>query len=407
MNVPNDRRDPRIRPEGPRPAGKRFRTDPAPRPQAPRPMQGRPQGSPYRATSPSRGVANRRAAKRRASALPALLLGGLILGVALYFIVPAVGSLLFPASSSVPAGEEVQVTIPEGASGDTIASELSKAHVVENPKDYYAAVERLDAALSIKPGEYLFKTGQDPEEVVRQLVEGPNVEGSKLVIQEGLTVQQTAANIESTYGIPAEEFLAQAKASNYEGDYPFLKGAYDDSLEGFLYPKTYSLGEAPTADEIIRALLDQFEVETKGLALSEGANGLSIHELISLASLVERETALADERPLVASVIYNRLKIDMPLQIDAAIVYARGGGNQPVTYADLEIDSPYNVYRNYGLTPGPICSPSVSSIKAAISPAETDYLYYVASSKNDGSHHFTDDYDEFLAYSEEYSGAGA
>ena len=126
-----------------------------------------------------------------------------------------------------------------------------------------------------------------------------------------------------------------------------------------------------------------------------------------MASLIERETAVEDERPLVASVIYNRLDADMPLQIDAAIVYARGGGSQGVTYSDLEIDSTYNVYKNKGLTPGPICSPSISSIKAAIEPADTDYLYYVASSAMDGTHKFSSDYDQFLKDREEYSGSAS
>ena len=121
-----------------------------------------------------------------------------------------------------------------------------------------------------------------------------------------------------------------------------------------------------------------------------------------MASLIERESAVADERPQIASVIYNRLDAQMPLQIDAAIVYARGGGSQTVTYDDLEIDSPYNVYKNTGLTPGPICSPSISSIEAALHPADTDYLYYVLSSANDGTHKFSETYDEFLQNRQEY-----
>ena len=101
--------------------------------------------------------------------------------------------------------------------------------------------------------------------------------------------------------------------------------------------------------------------------------------------------------------MYNRLAIDMPLQIDAAIVYARGGGSDPVTYDDLEIDSPYNIYQNLGLTPGPICSPSVSSIEAALNPSDTDYLYYVASPDGDGTHRFSSDYEQFERDSQEYS----
>ncbi len=320
-----------------------------------------------------------------------------------FVVVPRVTDLFMAEQTpSVEAGIEVQLNIPEGSSGDQIAQILSENHVIENPKEYYAAVRQLGADTSIKPGDYLFTTGQDPIDVVQQLVDGPNVEGIRLTIQEGLTVNQTAARVEEVFGISADDFLAQAKASNYVADYPFLEGAYNDSLEGYLYPKTYSFTQTPTADEIIRALLDQFVKETQGLSLEDGAHGLTEQEIISMASLIERESAVADERPQIASVIYNRLDAQMPLQIDAAIVYARGGGSQTVTYDDLEIDSPYNVYKNTGLTPGPICSPSISSIEAALHPADTDYLYYVLSSANDGTHKFSETYDEFLQNRQEY-----
>ena len=323
--------------------------------------------------------------------------------------IAAIALFVFPrvfggqgAQSAIEAGQPVTLTIPDGSSGDAIATLLSQNHVIEDPSAYYAAVKRLNAETSLKPGDYSFTTGQDPLEVVKQLVSGPNVEGVKLTVQEGLTVDQTAANVEAAYGIPADEFKAQAKASNYEADYPFLAGAYDDSLEGYLYPKTYSFSGTPTADQVIRAMLDQFKTETSGIDLSSAPNGLSAQEIVTMASLIERETAVESERANVASVIYNRLEEGMPLQIDAAIVYARGGGNQLVSNDDLQIDSPYNVYKNQGLTPGPICSPSISSIKAALQPASTDYLYYVASAKGDGSHKFSSDYDQFLSDKADY-----
>lgn len=341
------------------------------------------------------------------SPIPIIIAGVVIaalVAAVIFFVVPAVGSLFSSSQEpSVEAGVEVEVTIPEGASGDQIASILSENHIIEDPKVYYATVREMQADMLLKPGDYLFTTLQDPNEVVQQLIDGPNIVGVTLTIQEGLTVDQTAARVEETYGIPADDFLAQAKASNYVDDYPFLEGAYDDSLEGYLYPKTYSLGDEPTSDEIIRALLDQFVVETEGLNLEDGANGLSAQEIVSLASLVERETAAVDERSLVASVIYNRLDAGMPLQIDAAIVYARGGGSDPVTYDDLEIDSPYNVYQNTGLTPGPICSPSVSSIEAALNPADTSYLYYVLSPEGNGTHNFSETYEEFEKNKQAYS----
>ena len=344
--------------------------------------------------------------KQKQPIIPLIIAIAVVLAVfagVVFVVIPAIsGAFAGSDEPAVEAGLEVQINIPEGASGDQIASILSQNHVIEDPQQYYAAVRELHADTQLKPGDYILTTGMDPLDVVRQLIAGPNVEGIDLTIQEGLTVDQTAARVEETLGIPAADFLAQAKASNYVEDYPFLEGAYNDSLEGFLYPKTYTFLSEPTADEVIRVMLDQFETETADLNLGEGANGLTLQELVSLASLVERETAVADERPQVASVIYNRLDAGMPLQIDAAIVYARGGGSGTVTYDDLEIDSPYNIYKNTGLTPGPICSPSISSIEAAVSPADTDYLYYVLSPDNDGTHRFSETYDEFLVNRQEY-----
>ena len=390
-----------------RPAGKRFR-EPAGREGAQRSTaasRGTRTATPRPAVQAPRPHARR--TQQRTSPVPAIV-GGVIIAIILivvcFVVVPTVHDAIFGAQAeTVAAGQEVQLNIPEGSSGDDIAQILAQNHIIDNPKAYYAAVEAADAAMSIKPGDYILTTGQDPASVVTQLVEGPNVEGITLTIQEGLTVAQTAARVEETLGIPADEFIAQAKASNYVADYPFLEGAYDDSLEGYLYPKTYSFSEQPTADQVIRTLLDQFQTETASLGLDNAPTGLSAHDIVTMASLIERETAVADERPLVASVMYNRLAIDMPLQIDAAIVYARGGGSDPVTYDDLEIDSPYNIYQNLGLTPGPICSPSVSSIEAALNPSDTDYLYYVASPDGDGTHRFSSDYEQFERDSQEYS----
>lgn len=409
---------------GQRPAGTRFRTPnqppagsraassvsrPSPygqasgarfRSAAPTPQQARPA---YGAVQPvyQRGGARR----HKASPVPvlaAILVAILAVAAIVVFVFPRVLGGFANQQPAVEAGQPVTLTVPDGASGDTIASLLSQNHVVEEPSAYYAAVKKLNAETSLKPGDYQFTTGQDPIEVVKQLVAGPNVEGTKLTIQEGLTVDQTAVRVEEAYGIPAADFKAQAKASTYAADYPFLEGAYNDSLEGFLYPKTYTFSGSPTADQVIRAMLDQFKKETDGIELAYSPLGLNAQQVVTVASLIERETAVEDERPTVASVIYNRLNADMLLQIDAAVVYARGGGSQAVTNDDLAIDSPYNLYKNKGLPAGPICSPSISSIKAAVQPKDTSYLYYVASAAGDGSHKFTDDYDEFLSFKQEY-----
>lgn len=418
-----------------RPAGSRFRDAQCPAQQAPaagasraqsgvrapHPVHRTPAGqaaSPYArsprqsAFRPAAGTANpyaRRSANAyaapRKSRVPVIM--GIVVALAVvlalgFFVLRPLVSGFLGAEEQVPAGQQVALTIPEGASGDAIASLLSEHHVVEDPTEYYAAVKAQQAEASLKPGDYQFTTHQDPGEVVRQLVAGPNVTGAKLTVPEGKTVEQTAALVEEAYGIPAADFIAQAKASTYAADYPFVAGAYNDSLEGFLFPKTYTLGESPTADDVIRAMLDQFQTEVLPCGFEQGAGGLSAHQILAMASLIERETAVESERPLVASVIRNRLDADMPLKIDAAIVYARGGGSGIVTFDDLKIDSPYNVYRNVGLTPGPICSPSLSSIKAAMAPASTDYLYYVASAAGDGSHKFTASDEEFEQFRQEY-----
>ncbi|MDD4239695.1 MAG: endolytic transglycosylase MltG, partial [Desulfotomaculaceae bacterium] len=159
-------------------------------------------------------------------------------------------------------------------------------------------------------------------------------------------------------------------------------------LEGYLFPDTYSFNIGESESIIVETMLKRFDREMAELgfeALAE-ENGISLHQAVTIASLVEREAKADEERPLIAGVIYNRLNISMPLQIDATIQYALGENKPEIYYKDLEVDSPYNTYRNYGLPPGPIAMPGRASLLAAVNPADTDYLYYVA--KPDGSHAF-------------------
>lgn len=202
---------------------------------------------PARATTRMLG----RGAQKKSSPVP-MIIGVVVAVLALaaiaFFVVPAVKGFFAGEDTKVTAGQQVTVTIPDGASGDTIASILSENHIVENPKDYYAAVKKLNADMSLRPGDYSFATLMDATKVVQQLMEGPNAGSSALTIPEGLTVDQVADRVAQAYdSISKEDFLNQAKASNYVDDYSFLKGAANDSLEGFLFPKTYSLGDLPTA----------------------------------------------------------------------------------------------------------------------------------------------------------------
>ena len=331
----------------------------------------------------------RRGAQKKSSPVPMIIgivVAVVVLAAIAVFAVPAVKGLLGGEDASVTAGQQVTVTIPDGASGDTIASILSENHIVENPKDYYAAVKKLNADMSLQPGTYSFTTLMDATKVVQQLIEGPNAGSDALTIPEGLTVDQVADRVAQAYdSISKEDFLSQAKASNYVNDYPFLKGAVNDSLEGFLFPKTYSLGKKPSADDVIRVMLDQFNTEYKSLdfagceAKIKERYGVEMadYDIINLASIVEREGLNADQRAHVASVFYNRLagKLDglRYLNSDATMMYVTGG---EVTAADLQSDSPYNTYKHEGLPPTPICSPSLEALKATLEPTDSDDLYF-------------------------------
>lgn len=389
------------------PAGKRFRTNaPAPRSAsnasrpraaAPRPACGAaPRPQRFQAPSQARvhgrsgGVhpAYAQAAVKR-SKLPVIfgvLIAIAVVAMAAVFVFPRVFGGL---GEAIEAGQPVNVVIPEGATGDVIAQTLVENHVVEDAGEYYAAVKKLGAEMQLKPGEYRFETLQDPISVVKQLVAGPNVEGVKLTVPEGKTVAQTARIVEEVYGIPADDFIAQAKASNYVADFAFLSEAADDSLEGFLFPKTYTFQGTPTADQIIRAMLGQFKVDVldaldfnAGLASIKARFGveLTAYQLLDLASIVEREGLHAEQRSHVASVFLNRLagKGDFAgrpyLQSDATLMYVTGG---EVTANDIQtIDSPYNSYKNAGLPPTPICSPSAEAISATLNPTDSNDLYF-------------------------------
>lgn len=296
-----------------------------------------------------------------------------------------------------PSGEEVIVVIPEGASGAEIAKLLIEHHVISDEAAFYQETQKQNADAKMKSGTYQFITGATVSEVVRQLVEGPNAKDYQLKIAEGLTVQQVAAAVENQLGIKSKDFLEQAKASNYAAEYPFLADAADDSLEGFLYGKTYDFGGTDmSADTVIRALLNQYQTEVASLDFEAAKESIlerynvdiTDYGLIKLASIIEREATTDEDRPLISSVFYNRLSNGMYLQSDATMMYVTGG---EVTANDLQTESPYNTYLNPGLTPTPICSPSLASIQAALDPAETDYFYFFI---NENVHQFSTTYEE-------------
>ena len=301
--------------------------------------------------------------------------------------------------ADVTPGVEVSVTIPSGASTSQIAQTLFDNDVIRRSDDFTNAVKSKGVDSKLKPGTYTLLTLMDTDDLIETLVAGPAFYGTKLTIPEGYTISETAATVQSTLGISSEEFLKKcASASSYVDDYPFLKNAYNDSLEGYLFPKTYDVPDGATADTVIKMMLSQYETELNDLGLSSsGANGYSLAEITTIASMIQGETSETSEMATVASVIYNRLKQGIALQIDATVVYALGAdySGKSVTYDDLEVDSPYNTYKNAGLPPGPINSPGADALKAAMNPESTNYLYYLAPTGST-THKFFEDYDSFL-----------
>ncbi len=333
-----------------------------------------------------------RAYRKRKSRVGATVFGFLLVGC-----VMAVVYLIYVAaiSGGEDAGRPATVTVAEGDTLSVVADKLQEAGVIQNATAFKIETRVEGADTALKPGEYEFRTGMESDAIIDKLTAGQPVPTFSLTIPEGLTLDQTAQKVAEQSDISAEDFKAAARKTDY--GYAFLEDPKIKTTEGFLFPKKYEFAKGTTAPQVVTRMLEQYFIETQNLDFKRKIDGLNLteYQIVTVASLIEREAANDEERPLIASVIYNRLREDMPLQIDATIQYARGEPKAELSLEDLKIDSPYNTYQNAGLPPGPIASPSLKSLKAAVNPAETDYRYYVL--KKDGKEHFfTNDYDKFL-----------
>lgn len=280
----------------------------------------------------------------------------------------------------------VKVTIPSGATAREVAELLEARGVIKDALAFrlYTSWQKADGKL--KAGVYLFKPGESLSEILKQLVAGRVME-AEFTIPEGYTLKQIARLLEAKGLVSQEEFW-RAAAKPY--DYPFLEGIPlgPNYLEGFLFPDTYRIPIGAPPETIIRKMLDRFQ-EVYNEVSGQRAPGLELNtlQIVTLASLVEKEAKLDAERPLIAGVFLNRLRRGMKLESCATVEYLLETPKPVLSYEDLEIDSPYNTYKVTGLPPGPIASPGKLSLLAALNPAPTDYLYFVA--RPDGSHEFS------------------
>ena len=277
--------------------------------------------------------------------------------------------------------------IPQGTTTAEIANRLIVAGIVRDRVTFRVALRLSGRARSLKAGEYLFQQPMTPLEVVEKLGRG-DVYARRITFPEGLTISELALIYESHGFGRAREFEDAARDSSAVAD---LDPRAAD-LEGYLFPETYAVPRATPASVLVSMMVERFRTTySEDVHRRATERGLTTRQVVTLASLVEKETAKPDERPLVAAVYLNRLKRGMAMQADPTVVYAlqkarKYDGN--IRRADLTFDSPYNTYKYAGLPPGPIAAPGHASIEAVLAPAAVPFLYFV--SRNDGSHVFAE-----------------
>lgn len=332
-----------------------------------------------------------------------------ILAILAIFIICAGSAAFYIWNGLRPAaaGDVKEVEITSGMSAFKVSDLLEEQGIIKNSFlfKYYLRLE--GEGSKFQAGRYALTPGMAKEEIVAKLNAGDTIaeETIRFTIPEGFTVLQIADKLAQEGIVDKEQFLTLANEKRSWGDAEAVRSIPDDPdlhqrLEGYLFPETYEMKKDSTAEDIITRMLT--ETDRKLAELGEDwqseleERDLTLHQLLTIASLIEREVVVDEERPIVASVIYNRLAEPMPLQIDATVQYLLDKPKERLMESDLQVDSPYNTYKVDSLPPGPIASPSLASIEAALHPAETDYFYYVTKKDGSQTHLFAHTYEEHL-----------
>ncbi len=297
--------------------------------------------------------------------------------------------------NTVGTGERlsVYITVQPGMTAASIGEMLEERGVIGSRQKFWMIAKLGGAERQFKAGTYHMYVNMPIREALDVLV-GGEVSLVKFTIPEGFSVREIAARLDKEGIVSGKEFMEKAKKF---GPYRYMKASRLAMFraEGFLFPDTYSVEPGTSAEAILQMMVRNFDDKLTDEMLQKAEKAdLSIYELVTLASLVEKEARFDEDRPIIAQVFLKRLELNMPLQSDTTIQYLLDAPKEDVTYADTEIESPYNTYQHYGLPPGPIANPGLASIEAVLNPADTDYLYFVADRA--GHNHYSKNYDEHL-----------
>ncbi|HWQ40484.1 MAG TPA: endolytic transglycosylase MltG [Desulfosporosinus sp.] len=321
------------------------------------------------------------------------------IGIILVLLVGGLGFLswwTWATKPYSPTGNSEKITITSGTTAAQLAEELQQRHLIRSAWAFRYLARSQQADFKIYVGDYLLAPLMSPDEMITILFKGAQSSANnRVTIPEGFSTEQIIALLVQK-GIGSKAEFTKVVTED-EFTYSFLKGAPKGihRLEGYLFPNTYNIDKKTSPHAVIDMLLQQFAKElTPEVQKQLVTMKLTVPQWVTLGSLVEKEAAKESDRPLIASVIMNRLKINKPLQIDATIQFLLGTPKPKLYNKDLQIPSPYNTYLHQGLPPGPIANPGHASLKAALYPSKTDFLYYVA--KKDGYHVFSKTYTEHL-----------
>lgn len=325
---------------------------------------------------------------------------GIMMWVFLLSLVGGFGLLSWYSWATKPyssEGERVKITIAPGTTAAQLGGELEQRQLIRSEWMFRLLARIQNDQFRLYVGDYQLAPTMSPDEMINRLIKGTAMmDTERLTIPEGYTTNQIIGLLVQKGFGTKEEYIQVVTEDAFP--YPFLKDAPKGihRLEGYLSPNTYEIDKKASPRAVIDLLLRQFEKEiTSDVQKKLNEMNLSVSQWVTLASLIEKEAVKADDRPLIASVLHNRLKINQPLQIDATIQFLFETPKPKLFYKDLEIPSPYNTYLHSGYPPGPIANPGHASLQAVLYPAQTEYRYYVA--KKDGYHAFAKTYAEHLA----------